>query len=247
MNNRNDYAGHYTLIAKDQPSFEDVQRFRLDRFPRWLHSMRRDAHILDAGCADGYLLGLLHHFGFHNLSGVELSEDLASLAIARLPPTIQVKQSSIQEFLKGTADNAFDVITFHHVIEHLDRDEVVGVLAELRRCLRPNGRLAIRTPNASNLMSANYIYGDFTHRIAFTETSLTQALRLAGFETIESSLRPPLLFSPVIDPWRAMLRVANLLRWHANAVGHKLLFAATGVVPAPRITDPELEIISSKI
>ena len=48
--------------------------------------------------------------------------------------------------------------------------------------------LIIQTPNLESPYGSRYRYGDFTHEIGLTRTSLAQALRVIGFQ--DSSFYP---------------------------------------------------------
>jgi len=81
-----DYEKHYAAAGAGrwQVAPDKVRAYHLDRLPRWLDRIPRDARILDAGCANGYLLSLFAACGYGNLVGVELSEQLAAAARHRL-------------------------------------------------------------------------------------------------------------------------------------------------------------------
>ncbi|MEJ5210899.1 MAG: methyltransferase domain-containing protein [Burkholderiales bacterium] len=84
-----DYEKHYAAAGAGrwQVAPDKVRAYYLDRLPRWLDRIPRDARILDAGCANGYLLSLFAANGYGNLLGVELSAQLADAARRNLGPT----------------------------------------------------------------------------------------------------------------------------------------------------------------
>lgn len=54
-------------------------------------------------------------------------------------------------------DHSFDAIIFNHVIEHVgDRPDQEIILAEIRRCLRPGGKLYLAVPNKWALIEPHY-------------------------------------------------------------------------------------------
>lgn len=204
--------------------------------------MDKQASILDAGCATGYLLGLLHECGYQNLTGVDISEQLLHEARRHLPEGVQLFQSDIGEFLAHTADGSFDVILFHHVLEHIPREHTVALLREFRRCLRDGGRLSLKVPNAACLLLGHTCYVDFTHVVHFNEFSLMQVLEQAGFspERIEFILHPPVLYWSWRHPVRALFRLLNRVRWHLSAWVH----CAAGVLfdTQPKLLCHEIEL-----
>ncbi|MGE0072263.1 MAG: class I SAM-dependent methyltransferase [Thiomonas sp.] len=210
--------------------------------------MPKTARMLDAGCATGYLLGLLHGLGYTRLTGVDVSVQLTATARERLPPEVSIHCADLFDFLRATPDGSFDVILFHHVIEHIPRERIVGLLREFHRCLAPGGWLNVKTPNAANLLAGHYVAGDITHVTPFNELSLRQVAELAGFpaDTFEVVRNPPRLFWSWRHPGRAALRVFNRLRWHANRGVHRAVAMLVDVHPALECADWELDALLKK-
>lgn len=229
-------------------SLEDVRALHLDRLPRWITRIRKDAHILDAGCATGYRLGLLHGMGYTRLIGVDVSAQLIETARARLPSQVALKLADIREFLGQTPDGAYDVILFHHVIEHIPREHTIGLLREFRRCLAKGGYLSLKTPNAACLLGGYHGFGDFTHVVQFNEFSLLQVLEQVGFDTeqVEFVLHPPELFWSFRHPLRAAMRVLNRLRWRFNRLVHHVACILLDLRPRLRVSAWELEVLARK-
>jgi SAM-dependent methyltransferase len=225
--------------------YEEVQALRLDRLPTWLDRIPKGARILDAGCATGYLLGLLWHAGYHNLAGVEISRQLAEVAHHALPDAVEVAVADIRDYLAETPDESFDLILFHHVLEHIPREHTISLLREFRRVLKPGGYLNIKVPNAAYMLAGYHLFCDFTHVVHFNERSMPQVLEAAGFSTdaIEFVQRPPRLFWSWRRPSRALLRFLNRLRWHLHSLLHKSLCLVTGLHPVSRIFCWELETL----
>ncbi len=229
-------------------SLEDVRALHLDRLPRWIARIGKDAPILDAGCATGYQLGLLHGMGYTRLTGVDVSAQLIETARSLLPPQVALKLADIREFLGQTPDGAYDVILFHHVIEHIPREHTIGLLREFRRCLAKGGYLSLKTPNVACLLGGYHGFGDFTHVVQFNEFSLLQVLERAGFdaEQVEFVLHTPKLFWSFRHPLRAVMRVLNRLRWRLNKMVHRVVCILLDLRPAPRVSEWELEVLARK-
>jgi 2-polyprenyl-3-methyl-5-hydroxy-6-metoxy-1,4-benzoquinol methylase len=244
------YERHYKASGAErwEVPINDVTEFHLDRLPRWIDRIQKSAKILDAGCATGYLLSLLHKTGYQNLTGVDLSEQLSEIARYRLPESVEIIVSDIQTFLKNTADETYDVIFFHHVLEHIPREETISLLNMFRRCLKPGGHLSIKVPNASYILSGNHLYCDFTHVVHFNERSMLQVMEAAGFSTenINFILHPPLLFWSWHHPIRALFRLLNRLRWNIHRTAHRLLCILIEQHPVPKAFEAELETLAQR-
>lgn len=77
------------------------------------------------------------------------------------------------------------VIAFD-VIEHFTRDELLPFVDEVHRVLKPGGRWIIHVPNGESPFFGSIRYGDMTHELAFTRTSLAQLLLASGFTEMRS-------------------------------------------------------------
>jgi len=100
-----------------------------------------------------------------------------------------------------------DVVFASNFFEHLlTKRGLLRTLAEVRRVLRPGGRLLILQPN---IRDAGGAYWDFfDHHLPLTERSLVEALELAGLKPIEVRRRF-LSFTSKSDPPSApVLRLA---------------------------------------
>ena len=94
---------------------------------------------------------------------------------------------SLETLQNDRGESPFDFIFLWQVIEHLR--EPWRQLAELRKLLRPGGRIVISTPNASGLKArllrrrwGNYM--NPKHFYYFAPASLRLTLKTAGFQEI---------------------------------------------------------------
>ncbi|MFZ1129950.1 MAG: class I SAM-dependent methyltransferase [Terriglobales bacterium] len=146
-----------------------------------LGGLTREAAILDLGCGGGQMLQLLKDQGFSNASGVDVSAEQVREATDR---GLKATVGDVFDCLLGSRSN-FDAITALDIVEHFDKSEQLPLFEAIYAALRPGGRLIIETPNGEGLFASQVIYGDLTHLTIFSEASLSQLLRLLGFEKIE--------------------------------------------------------------
>lgn len=76
----------------------------------------------------------------------------------------------------------FDIVFASNLLEHLDRETLAGTLREVRRVLRPGGKMIVLQPNFRHC--ARRYFDDYTHVQVFTDRSLSDVLRAHGLEPI---------------------------------------------------------------
>jgi ubiquinone/menaquinone biosynthesis C-methylase UbiE len=81
--------------------------------------------------------------------------------------------------LSRFGDGEFATAFASNFLEHLTHEQLDRFLPDVRRVLRPGGRLVIVQPNFR--LSARTYFDDYTHRTVFTDRSLPDRLVAAGF------------------------------------------------------------------
>jgi 2-polyprenyl-3-methyl-5-hydroxy-6-metoxy-1,4-benzoquinol methylase len=200
-----------------------LDRLRGD-FPVWdnhfggLLPTDRDARILDVGCGHGGLVYWLSQRGYRNAEGIDLSAE--QVATAERLGVGNVRQGDITDYL-SSRNGSYDALILRDVIEHFSRDEILEILRVARGALRPGGTIIVQVPNAESPFFGRIRYGDFTHEIAFSASSLVQVLQVAGYHRIR--LRST---NPVVRSLPSLGRVAL---WKVvEAFYRLLLFAELG-------------------
>jgi SAM-dependent methyltransferase len=121
--------------------------FTAERYRRVIESaaLRTGDRVLDYGCGDGALLGMLHRrvgSGTYDLHGFEPNALGFDLAVAALAAN-DVK-ATIHGSLDVIPDAHFDRVVCTEVIEHASEPE--ALLRDIARVLKPGGRLVVTTP-----------------------------------------------------------------------------------------------------
>ncbi|MBF4767396.1 class I SAM-dependent methyltransferase [Nocardioides agariphilus] len=103
--------------------------------------------------------------------------------------------------------DAFDVVGAFDVIEHCDEED--AVLTELRRVLRPGGRLLVSVPAYTWAWTDHDVHND--HRRRYTRGRLCDGLETAGYEVLRSSYAFASIF-PIFAANRLAMRLAERVR-----------------------------------
>lgn len=141
-----------------------------------------DTTIVDLGCGRGEWLELLKEEGYRAL-GVDTNRVLLDRCRQR---GLDVIQSDVLTYLRALPDNSVSSITGFHIIEHLRIDDLMSLLDEVVRTLRPGGVVIFETPNPDNvLVGSNYFYFDPTHRNPLPSLLMKFLLESRGLHRIE--------------------------------------------------------------
>jgi len=163
-------------------------RHRLEVYVPFLKGAQISGGVLDVGSGRGEWLQLLK------------SEDIKCEGVDRNRVFIEhcrnaglnVTEADASEYLRSLPGDSLNCVTSFHLVEHLPFVELVSLLDEMFRILKPNGLVILETPNPENFMvgSCNF-YADPTHRNPIPNQTLQFLLESSGFETIDIlKLRP---------------------------------------------------------
>ena len=155
-----------------------LKRLIRDTFPH-----DRNSAILDLGCGWGGLIHLARQEGYQNIRGVDRSEE--QVAAAKNLSIDGVERGDAIEALAKEKIAAIDCLVTFDLIEHFNRNELISLVDEAHRVLNDNGCWIIHTPNAESPFGMRIRYGDLTHELAFTQSSLSQLLLSSGFSIVD--------------------------------------------------------------
>ena len=161
-------------LAGLAPRVPSLRRLVRQHFP-----VDKGVAILDLGCGHGALIHVARELGYRNLRGVDGSPE--QVAAARRLGIEGVEAGDLRHVLETQPDASLDVVVAFDVIEHFTRNELLPFVDQVRRVLKPGGRWIIHVPNGESPFFGTIRYGDLTHEMAFTRTSLSQLLLSSGF------------------------------------------------------------------
>lgn len=142
--------------------------------------------VLDIGCGNGAFLKEAMQLGWE-AHGIDPDPKAAGQVAG-----LRVEQGALPETnLPGAT---FDVVTLSHVIEHTH--DPVASLREVLRLLKPDGQVWVATPNLMSYchqcFQADWIgLQSPSHLVLFSHSSISYALRAAGFDGVRFSSMYP--------------------------------------------------------
>lgn len=151
-------------------------------FGAHLPSDNKAAKIMDLGCGPGSIVWWLREGGYADVAGIDISQE--QVDIARGLGLSSVVQGDIFEFLRIEGAE-YDVLFARDVLEHLDKESAYHFVKLSLARLKPGGRLILQVPNAESPFFGRIRYGDFTHELAFTPSSVAQIGYAVGFDKIQ--------------------------------------------------------------
>ncbi len=146
------------------------------------------AAALDLGCGRGEWLELLHEEGIPAL-GVDASGAMVRACTAR---GLRAEQAEILSFLRQLPAASVSVLTAFHVVEHLTFADLMELLDQSVRVLRPGGVAVFETPNPQNIsVGAHTFYLDPTHVRPIPSQLLSYLAERQGLRDIKTLFLNP--------------------------------------------------------
>jgi len=214
MPNQDRYShGHHESVLRSHKwrTAENSAAFLLPK-------LTPDATLLDVGCGPGTVtIDLARVLSSGHVTGIDISEEVIGIARESLKESdvrnVDFKVDNVYDL--SFADNYFDVVYAHQVLQHLSNP--VGALEEMRRVLREGGLLAVRdsdygvfswSPDDPRLDRWMEIYQQLTklnHVDANAGRHLHSWVRSAGFTSLEVSTSNWTYYLPEERAWWGQL------------------------------------------
>jgi 2-polyprenyl-3-methyl-5-hydroxy-6-metoxy-1,4-benzoquinol methylase len=192
------------------------------------------AAVLELGCGFGSFLRALKDRGYTNVKAMDLIRECCDYVEKEIG--VPAECGDLFDFL-ARDEGRYDAIVAFDVLEHFNKNEIVGIVERLHEILDVGGVLVLRVPNGSSLAGLSTRYSGFTHETAFTKASISELLKAMGFQDIECLPDPIYARTPLRG---AVKRVA---RWAAERV---LSVATMRMVPAAFTVSQNITAVARK-
>ena len=174
-----------------------------------------DDCVLDLGCGYGEFI---NNVTARRRIGVDLWDGMP----AYLAPGVEGIVGSVTD-LSRIDDDSVDYAFSSNLFEHLTKDQLAGLLAELKGKLKAGGTLTTLQPNYR--YCANEYWDDYTHVTAWSHVSLADFLESQGYEVVE--VRPrflPLTVKSRLPVWPPL--IGAYLASPVKPIGKQMLLVA---------------------
>lgn len=168
--------------------YQKTRTYAIHRKIRFLKKIKKEGAHLDIGCGTGEFLNACKKNGYKT-AGIEPSKTARKKAIENYNLSI-TENTDLAQY-----NNAeFDTISMWHVLEHVE--DLNGTLIQLKRILKPKGKLLIAVPNHKS-WDAEY-YKEFwaawdvpIHLWHFSKITIKHLFENSSFKLIKSK---PMIF-----------------------------------------------------
>ncbi|NKB45751.1 MAG: methyltransferase domain-containing protein [Alphaproteobacteria bacterium] len=179
----NEYRSSYKGVLTPKPKHVYRAGLRaLERYVRLQPYLEPRAQVLDVGAGGGEFTYLMTRAG-HTVRGIEPNRGYAEFAQSEYAVDIEV--GTVSEAIDH--DECWDVITLHHVLEHLANP--VSVLRKLAQGLADKGVVIVEVPNVEARYHGPQRRFHFAHLHTFSCEGLTLAASKAGLEVRDLCLQ----------------------------------------------------------
>ena len=114
--------------------------------------LKKDFHILDIGCAKGGFIDFLFDKGYHNLYGIDITNNYLSELKKDARYKNRIKLAFVDKM--PFDDKSFDFIILDHVLEHCF--DIQKAMKEIKRVLKDDGYIYVGIPDAAQYAKYNF-------------------------------------------------------------------------------------------
>ena len=138
--------------------------------------MGNDKCVLDLGFGYGDFINLIH-------ASKKLAIDLNPEMAQYLRPEVKFNAQSVLLPFEGIDAESLDVVFASNLFEHFDDAELIVLMGNINRVLKPGGKLMLMQPNI--FYAFREYWDDYTHKKAFSHNSLRDFLLSQNYEVVQ--------------------------------------------------------------
>jgi SAM-dependent methyltransferase len=176
-------TNYFLFEERFRGSREEIKQRQLAFLPYF----EKCSRVLDIGCGRGEFLEILKEQGIGGI-GVDSDPDMITYCRSR---QLAVEQSDALAYLETLEDKSLDGIFIDQVIEHLEPDYLIRLLALCYQKLKIGYYLIVETVNPLSFSSFVNFYIDLTHKRPVHPETLQYLFNVSGFREWEKRFVSP--------------------------------------------------------
>jgi SAM-dependent methyltransferase len=177
---------YFLFEERFRGSRENITKRQLEFLPFF----EKCSHVLDIGCGRGEFLEILKN---HDIGGIGVDIDPDMVAYCR-SLRLNVEHSDAIAYLERLEDKTLDGIFIDQVVEHMEPDYLIRLLALCHQKMKFGYYVVVETVNPLSFVSFVNFYIDMTHKRPVHPETLLYLFNASGFRECEEKF-----FSPVSD------------------------------------------------
>ena len=184
-----EHTDYFLFEERFRGSRVDIKQRQLAFLPYF----EKCSRVLDIGCGRGEFLEILKN---HDIGciGVDSDPDMVAYCRSR---QLEVEQSDAIAYIETLEDKSLDGIFIDQVVEHLEPDYLIRLLALCHQKIKFGYYMVVETVNPLSFVSFVNFYIDMTHKRPVHPETLQYLFTASGFRECEKKF-----FSPVSDEAR---------------------------------------------
>jgi O-antigen chain-terminating methyltransferase len=182
-------TNYFLFEERFRGSRDDIKQRQLAFLPYF----EKCSRVLDIGCGRGEFLEILKD---HAIGGIGVDSDTDMVAYCR-SRQLDVTHSDALAYLETLEDKSLDGIFIDQVVEHLEPDYLMRLLALCHQKMKFGYHIVVETVNPLSFVSFVNFYIDMTHKRPVHPETLQYLISASGFRECEKKF-----FSPVPDEGR---------------------------------------------
>lgn len=173
---------------------------------------KRTGQVLEIGPGMGEVVAYLNSLGIKRIDIIDNDKQI----LESVSDSYSIRKAFLTNDITKIDKklHKYDVIIGIQVLEHMVVDQIPVVIQTIYKHLAPNGEIILVVPNAGNPLGGVERYGDWQHKVSFTEQSIKDMLDFAELKNCELNI-----LGYEIPPTGAL----NALRVFAQKTLHMLL------------------------
>jgi len=195
---------------------------------------QKDIKIVDLGCGFGTFVKPAMDAGYQNIKGYDISKE--QVKVAHSLGINNVFCMSIDAFFE--TKEKVDVLVGLDIIEHFTKDELIDFLKKAKSCLKPGGKIILRTPNMDAPQTSIFAFGDVSHETLLNKSAALQIMSSVGFTKT-------LVYGGLIRNHNPIAEVVRLITWSIVKFIRKIVLFSSARTWHNVVFEPNLLIISS--